>query len=87
METIYGLHPVEEALRSGTRQFDHVCVARERLSQGDARRLTDIMALCRAASVPVRTEPRRPLGSRSNWPETQNYLVLQSALPASLTID
>jgi 23S rRNA (guanosine2251-2'-O)-methyltransferase len=61
METIYGLHSVEEALRSGTRQFDHVCVARERLTQGDARRLTEIMALSRAAGVPVRTEPREAL--------------------------
>ncbi|MGB9032754.1 MAG: RNA methyltransferase substrate-binding domain-containing protein, partial [Acidobacteriaceae bacterium] len=43
METIYGLHPVEEALRSRSRKFDHVCVARERLTQGDARRLTEIM--------------------------------------------
>jgi 23S rRNA (guanosine2251-2'-O)-methyltransferase len=61
MEIIYGLHPVEEALRSGTRRFDHVCVARERLNQGDARRLTEMIALCRAASVAVRTEAREAL--------------------------
>lgn len=61
MEVIYGLHPVEEALRSGSRRFDHVCVARERLQQGDARRLTEITALCRAAGIAVRTEPREAL--------------------------
>jgi 23S rRNA (guanosine2251-2'-O)-methyltransferase len=61
MEIIYGLHPVEEALRSGTRRFDHVCVARERLEHGEARRLTEIVALCRAAKVAVRTEPREAL--------------------------
>jgi 23S rRNA (guanosine2251-2'-O)-methyltransferase len=61
MEMIYGLHAVEEALRSGTRRFDHVCVARERLNHGDARRLAAIMELCRAAGVNVRTEPREAL--------------------------
>ncbi|MGB6720162.1 MAG: RNA methyltransferase substrate-binding domain-containing protein, partial [Terracidiphilus sp.] len=30
MEVLYGLHPVEEALRAGRRRFDHVLVARER---------------------------------------------------------
>jgi 23S rRNA (guanosine2251-2'-O)-methyltransferase len=61
METIYGLHPVEEALRSRTRRFDHVCVARERLNQGHDERLAEIVALCRAAEVKVRTEPREAL--------------------------
>ncbi|HEX4310583.1 MAG TPA: 23S rRNA (guanosine(2251)-2'-O)-methyltransferase RlmB [Acidobacteriaceae bacterium] len=61
MEIIYGLHPVEEALRSGTRRFDHVAVARERLERGEAKRLAEIVALCRAAKVPVRTEPREAL--------------------------
>jgi 23S rRNA (guanosine2251-2'-O)-methyltransferase len=61
MEIIYGVHSVEEALRGGTRRFDHVCVAQERLSHGDARRLEEILALCRAASVPVRKEPRAAL--------------------------
>src|SRR5258708_6547204 len=30
MEVLYGLHPVEEAIRSGSRQLDHVSVSRER---------------------------------------------------------
>jgi len=57
MEVLFGLHPVEEALRSATRRFDHVCVARERHDQ----RLAEIVALARAAGVPVRTEPREAL--------------------------
>lgn len=57
MEIIYGLHPVEEALRSGRRRFDHVCVAQERHDQ----RLADLVALCRAAGIPVRTEAREAL--------------------------
>jgi 23S rRNA (guanosine2251-2'-O)-methyltransferase len=57
METLYGVHPVEEALRSGSRQFDHVCVARERHDE----RLKQIVALCREAGVKVRQEPREAL--------------------------
>ncbi|MGA3334533.1 MAG: RNA methyltransferase substrate-binding domain-containing protein [Terracidiphilus sp.] len=30
MEVLYGLHPVEEAVKAGRRRFDHVLVARER---------------------------------------------------------
>lgn len=60
MEIIYGLHPVEEALRSGTRRFDHITVAQERHARND-QRLAAIVDLCRAAKVPVRTEPRDAL--------------------------
>lgn len=58
---LFGLHPVEEALRSGVRRFDHICVARERLHQGDSHRLAQIASLARAAGVPLRTEPRDAL--------------------------
>ena len=54
MEILYGLHPVEEALKAGKRRFDHVCVARER----EDLRLQRIVTLCREAGVTVRVEPR-----------------------------
>jgi 23S rRNA (guanosine2251-2'-O)-methyltransferase len=57
MEILYGLHPVEEALRSGLRRFDHVCLARERHDQ----RLSQILDLCRASGVKTRLEPREAL--------------------------
>jgi 23S rRNA (guanosine2251-2'-O)-methyltransferase len=57
MEILYGLHPVEEALRAGLRRFDHVCVAKER---HDAR-LQQVIDLCRAAGVRLRFEPREQL--------------------------
>ena len=57
MEILYGLHPVEEALRSGSRRFDHVCVARERQDE----RLAQVATLCRAAGVKLRREPREAL--------------------------
>jgi 23S rRNA (guanosine2251-2'-O)-methyltransferase len=59
MEILYGLHPVEEALRAGKRRFDHVCVARERQDQ----RLERIVAACRQAGVRLRVEPREHLTS------------------------
>jgi len=37
MDVLYGLHPVEEALRAGTRPLDHLSVAREREARRDPR--------------------------------------------------
>jgi 23S rRNA (guanosine2251-2'-O)-methyltransferase len=57
MEILYGLHPVEEALRSGSRKFDHVCVARDR-NDGKLQKLIDA---CRDQKVRLRFEPREEL--------------------------
>jgi 23S rRNA (guanosine2251-2'-O)-methyltransferase len=57
MDVLYGLHPVEEALRAGLRRFDHVCVAKER---HDAR-LQRVIDACREAGVRLRFEPRESL--------------------------
>lgn len=57
MDTLYGLHPVEEALRSGNRTFDHMCVARERHDQ----RLQKIIDTARESGVQLRFEPREEL--------------------------
>jgi 23S rRNA (guanosine2251-2'-O)-methyltransferase len=57
MEVLYGLHPVEEALKAGKRRFDHVLVARERLDD----RLERLVNLCRQAGVRVRQEAREQL--------------------------
>lgn len=57
MEVLYGLHPVEEALRARPGDVDHVSIARERR---DAR-LDRLVEQCRAAGVRVTTEPREQL--------------------------
>jgi 23S rRNA (guanosine2251-2'-O)-methyltransferase len=57
MDILYGVHAIEEALRSGRRRFDHVLVARER---HDAR-VEQLVAQCRLAGVRVRSEPREQL--------------------------
>jgi 23S rRNA (guanosine2251-2'-O)-methyltransferase len=57
MEVLYGLHPVEEALKAGRRRFDHVLVALERNDD----RLDRVVAACRQAGVRVRQESREQL--------------------------
>jgi 23S rRNA (guanosine2251-2'-O)-methyltransferase len=60
MEVLYGLHPVEEALRAGTRPIDHISVAREREARRDPR--TDaVLELARSRGVRVSAEPRDQL--------------------------
>lgn len=57
MEILFGLHPVEEALRSGSRRFDHVCVARER----NDLRLGKLIDACRESGIRLRFEERGQL--------------------------
>lgn len=48
---------MEEAMRSGSRKFDHVCVARERHDQ----RLQKLIDTCRENGVRLRFEPKEEL--------------------------
>jgi 23S rRNA (guanosine2251-2'-O)-methyltransferase len=57
MEILFGLHPVEEALRSGTRKFDHICISRERQDV----RLEKLIQACREAGVRLRMDTRDQL--------------------------
>jgi len=57
MEILYGLHPVEEALRSGSRKFDHVCVAKDRSDH----KLQRIIDACRDNNIRLRFETRDEL--------------------------
>jgi 23S rRNA (guanosine2251-2'-O)-methyltransferase len=60
MDVLYGLHPVEEAIRAGNRQIDHVSVAREREARRDPR-MEKLLELCRAANIRVTSESRDQL--------------------------
>jgi 23S rRNA (guanosine2251-2'-O)-methyltransferase len=60
MDVLYGLHPVEEAIRAGNRQIDHVSVAKEREARRDPR-MEKLLELCRVASIRVVTESRDQL--------------------------
>ncbi|MBW4045966.1 MAG: 23S rRNA (guanosine(2251)-2'-O)-methyltransferase RlmB [Acidobacteria bacterium] len=82
MDILYGLHPVEEALRAGSRSFDHVCVARERSD----RRLQQVIDLCRDQGVRVRMEPRDHLTRLAKTTAHQGVVAVARALP-TLTIE
>jgi 23S rRNA (guanosine2251-2'-O)-methyltransferase len=60
MDVLYGIHPVEEAVRAGVRSIDHVAVAREREARRDAR-LDSLIELCRERGVRVVSLPREQL--------------------------
>ncbi len=60
MDVLYGLHPVNEALRARPGQLDHITVAREREARRDPR-LEKLLELCRTAGVRVDAEPRDQL--------------------------
>ncbi len=56
MEVLYGVHPVEEAVKAGRRRFDQVLVARERQDE------TAGAACC---AVPRGRRPRAPGNARA----------------------
>jgi 23S rRNA (guanosine2251-2'-O)-methyltransferase len=92
MEILYGLHSVEEALRAGSRRFDHVCVARERHDQ----RLQRVIDLCREAGARLRFEPKDQLTRMAGTPAHQGvvavvrereFLDIEDILEAPATAD
>ena len=72
MEVLYGVHPVEEALKAGKRKFDHVIVARER----DDLRLEKLVALCRQLGIRVQQESREQLTLRAQTPAHQGIVAM-----------
>ena len=72
MEVLYGLHPVEEAIRSGSRQLDHISVARERRDE----RLERVIELCRTAGIRVALEPRDQLTRMARTDAHQGVLAV-----------
>jgi 23S rRNA (guanosine2251-2'-O)-methyltransferase len=56
MEVLYGLHPVEEAIRSGGRRLDYVLVSRDA-----SPRLAKLIELCKAANIRVSYESKDQL--------------------------
>lgn len=58
-EIIFGIHPVQEALRSG-KKFDRLYISQGRKGKG----LTEILALAKSRRIEVRFEPWERLTSR-----------------------
>ncbi|HUZ03951.1 MAG TPA: 23S rRNA (guanosine(2251)-2'-O)-methyltransferase RlmB [Acidobacteriaceae bacterium] len=57
MDVLYGLHPVEEALRAGSRRLESVCILRSRQDS----RLQRVIDACRESGVRLRFEPKEQL--------------------------
>jgi 23S rRNA (guanosine2251-2'-O)-methyltransferase len=74
MDVLYGLHPVEEALRAGARRIDHVSVAREREARRDPR-LERVLELCRAANIRVSPETRDQLSRHARTDAHQGVVA------------
>ncbi|MBS1815340.1 MAG: 23S rRNA (guanosine(2251)-2'-O)-methyltransferase RlmB [Acidobacteria bacterium] len=71
MEVLYGVHPVQEALRSRPRDLDHITVARER---HDAR-LEALIQACRTAGVRITQEPKAQLERMAKTPMHQGVVA------------
>jgi 23S rRNA (guanosine2251-2'-O)-methyltransferase len=76
MEVLYGLHPVEEAIRSGSRQLDHVSVARESSDARGNPRIARLIDLCRTAGIRVALEPRDQLTRLARTDAHQGVLAI-----------
>lgn len=72
MEILFGLHPVEEALRSGAGRVDYICLAQER----NDLRLQKLADACREAGVRMRFEPRSQLTKLAGSPAHQGAVAV-----------
>src|SRR5580692_3493231 len=72
MEVLYGLHPVEEAVRSGARRLDSVMLARERKDE----RLERLAETCRLAGLRVSFESRDQLTRMARTDAHQGVLAV-----------
>jgi 23S rRNA (guanosine2251-2'-O)-methyltransferase len=72
MEVLYGLHPVEEAVRAGARRLDSVLLSRDRKDE----RLERLAELCRTSGVRVAFESRDQLTRRAGTDAHQGVLAL-----------
>jgi 23S rRNA (guanosine2251-2'-O)-methyltransferase len=76
MDVLYGLHPVEEALRAGKRRFDRVLVARERRENSPDSPTGRLLAQCRRAGVRVSLESREQLTQIAGTAAHQGVVAL-----------
>jgi 23S rRNA (guanosine2251-2'-O)-methyltransferase len=72
MEVLYGVHPVEEAIKAGRRRIDQVMVAQERKDE----RIESLVGLCRQAGVRVRQESREQLTLMAKTAAHQGVVAL-----------
>ena len=74
MVVIYGIHAVNEALKSGSRSFDYVGISRERHDQ----RMQRIIDTCRTIGIQVRFLTREELDRAANTNTHQGVIAVTS---------
>src|SRR6185437_3253713 len=74
MPVIYGINPVNEALKARGRKFEYVAVARER----NDRRVHGIVAEARRVGIPVRPMPRTEMDRLAATNSHQGVLAVTS---------
>jgi 23S rRNA (guanosine2251-2'-O)-methyltransferase len=74
MVVIYGIHAVNEALKSGSRSFDYVGISRERHDQ----RMQRIIDTCRTIGIQVRFLTREELDRAANTNTHQGMIAVTS---------
>jgi 23S rRNA (guanosine2251-2'-O)-methyltransferase len=82
MDVLYGLHAVEEALRSGNRKVEYLSISRERAHGGGDARLDSLLNLARQRKVPVRMEPRDSLTRLAQSDQHQGAVAVARPLRA-----
>jgi 23S rRNA (guanosine2251-2'-O)-methyltransferase len=75
MSHIYGVLPVIEALRAGSRRIERVIIA----EGAKHERLAEILSAARRAGIPLRREPRAALNRLSGNANHQGVLAVVSA--------
>lgn len=75
MVTIFGIHAVSEALKSGARNFEYVGISRERHDH----RVQKVINDCRAAGVQVRFMPPEELDRIANTHTHQGVVAVTSS--------
>lgn len=72
MEVLYGLHPVGEAVRAGSRTLEQVIVARERRDE----RVEQLIRTAREAGLRISVEPREQLTRMAGTDAHQGVLAV-----------
>ena len=72
MEVLFGVHPVEEAIRAGGRALESVIVGRERRDE----RLEKLVSLCHASGIAVTIEAKEHLTRLAKTDQHQGVVAL-----------
>ena len=76
-DSLYGVHPVLEALRSTSRSFNKIFVARDQRG----KEVQEILEQCKAQRIPIHFEERKILTRLAGHEKHQGIVAVTSAKP------